>query len=133
MNQILVPTSGTTAAYESADYVMQIAQAIGAEVHILHVVSTDDDGEADEPLKMFEMASEFNQVKVRGVIRYGNVVKEIIDYAENNHINLVLMGASNGEVVEKWLGHDVLGHTSIPVLVMPYQIFAGVQNRGGNE
>lgn len=31
--------------------------------------------------------------------------------------------AKDEYVVEQWLSYDVLGHTGIPVLVMPFQVF----------
>ena len=103
---------------------MQIAKTMGAEIHALHVIEEDADVESvDDAIKVFELASEEFGVRVRGSVSTGKVADEIIKYAEFHDINLVLMGASDGEVVEKWLSNDVLGHTTIPVLVMPYQLF----------
>ncbi len=124
MRKILVPTANAASAYETAEYVMAIAKALDAELHVLHVMRDESEIEtAEASLKVFELASEEPGVRVKGSLRVGNVVHEIVDYAEKNEIDLVVMGASNGEVVERWLSYDVLGRSAVPVLVMPFQIF----------
>ena len=124
MKTILVPTSGTVTAVESAEYAIRVAKSLKAEIHVLHVVTEDKDVESmKESLRSFERAGEESQVAVRGVTAVGNVIDQIIDYAESNLVSLILMGASNGSVVERWLSHEVLAQTAVPVLVMPYQIF----------
>lgn len=124
MKKILVPTSGTVTAFESAEYAMRVAKAIKAEIHVLHVFTEDEDPDSiKDSLHVFENASEGTLVPVYGFTAFGKVIDQIIEHAESNDINLILMGASNGLVVEKWISHDVLGQTSVPVLVMPYQIF----------
>ncbi len=124
MKKILVPTAGLASAYETAEYVMQVARSIKAEVHVLHVMRDQSETEVGEAsLKIFELASEAPKIRVQGVLRVGDVVPEIIEYAEENKIDLILMGASNGAVVEQWLSYHVLGHTGIPVLVLPFQVF----------
>ena len=125
MKKILVPTSGIVATYESAKYVMQVASVINAEVHVLHVVPQASEVELiDDSINQFESASEELGIRLVGRVGIGKVAEQIIRYAEANEVNLILMGASNGVVVESWLSYDVLGHTSIPVLVMPYQVLS---------
>jgi nucleotide-binding universal stress UspA family protein len=125
MKKILVPTAGLASAYETAEYVMKVARSIKAEVHVLHVMRDTSETEIGEAsLKIFELASEEPGIHVVGSLRVGEVVAEIIDYAEQNQIDLILMGASNGEVVEQWVSYDVLGHTGIPVLVLPFQVLS---------
>ncbi len=124
MKKILVPVSGAQSAYESAEYAMKVAKVTNAEVHVLHVVATDEDPDTmSNSLKMFERASKELNVRVIGHSVSGKVVDQIIDYAEANEVDLILMGASNGLVVDKWISNEVLGYTAIPVLVMPYQAF----------
>ena len=125
MKRILVPTAGSASAFECADYVMTIAKSLQAEVHVLHVIANGDDDDlesADAAIRVFELASEEYDVGVKGFVRSGRVVEEIIKYSEGNEICLVLMGASRGEVVEQWTSCDVLGHSGVPVLVIPAQV-----------
>ena len=124
MKKILVPISGTVTAIESAEYAMRVAKAVQAEIHVLHVVNGDDEVDTmTDSLKVFVLASKNFRVFVQGFTVVGMVVDQIINHAEENDISLILMGASDGAVVEKWISHEVLGHTTIPVLVIPYQIF----------
>lgn len=124
MKRILVPTSSLASAYEAAEYVMQVASILDAEVHVLHVFPDKENvWDCSDLFQMFELACEENGVRIIKAIATGSIAKEINRYTENNQINLVLMGASNGQVVEEWTSHEVLGHSGVPVLVMPYQIF----------
>ena len=124
MKRILVPTSSLVSAYEAADYVAQVASILHAEVHVLHVFEDEESRkECSDVFQMFEMACEENDIKVRKAVAVGSIVDEINRYAEAYQVNLVLMGASNGLVVDEWLSHKVLGHSTVPVLVMPYEMF----------
>lgn len=124
MKKILVPVSGSNNAPESAAYAMKIANAVNAEIHVLHVVRPNaESGNSADSLKMFELASDKSNIPFTSVTVHGKVVDQIIEYAESNDVSLILMGASNGFVVDKWISNEVLGQTAIPVLVMPYQIF----------
>lgn len=134
MKKILVPVSGTQSAYESAEYAMKIAKATNAVIHVLHVIGPGEEPEVmTDSLKLFELASEEANVQVQGLAVTGKIVDQIIDYAESNDIALILMGASNGLVVDKWVSHEVLGQTAIPVLVMPYQIFDTASNEPSEQ
>lgn len=124
MTKILVPTAGCTAAAEAADYVMQIALAIGADVVVLHVIKPGGSKEAGElSLQYFADAGEKNDVHVECQFREGAVIHNIADFAEENDVDLIVMGASQGRVVDQWLSSDIRNSTSIPVLIIPFQIF----------
>lgn len=129
MKRILIPTAGTHSAFECAEYVMAVAQSINAQVHVLNVISSVIDSgfeDASAAIKVFELASEVSGVRVTGVVRAGEVVEQTIKYAAENDINLIMMGASRGAIVEQWLSSEVLGHSAIPVLVMPAHILESV-------
>ena len=51
------------------------------------------------------------------------MIDKIIEIDVESVVNLILMGASNGWVIERWLSSEVCGNTTIPVVVIPYQIF----------
>lgn len=124
MTKILVPTAGCTAAAETADYVMQVARAINADVVVLHVIKSGGSKEAGELyLEYFANAGEENDVHVECHFQEGAVAHAIADFAEENEVDLIVMGASQGRVVDQWLSSDVRESTSIPVLIIPFQIF----------
>jgi len=124
MTKILVPTAGCTAAAETADYVMQVARAINADVVVLHVIKSGGSKEAGELyLEYFANAGEESDVHVKCNFQEGAVAHTIADFAEENEVDLIVMGASQGRVVDQWLSSDVRESTSIPVLIIPFQIF----------
>ena len=124
MTRILVPTSGPSAAAETADYAMQIADSLNATAVVLHVVRSGKTREAGElTMEYFAEAGENNEVNVVTHFAEGALLDTIIDFAEENDIDLIVMGASQGTIVDKWISSDVRDNTSIPVLVIPYQIF----------
>ena len=124
MKRILVPTSGLVSAASAADYVAQVAGLFRAQVHVLHVFEDQESSDgAATILQLFSMACEENDIPVTEAIAFGSIVEQIVLYADQHAIDLILMGASNGQIVEQWLSHDVLGHTAVPVLVMPYETF----------
>ena len=124
MTRILVPTSGPSAAAETADYAMQIADSLNATVVVLHVVRSGKTREGGElTMEYFAEAGENNEVNVVTHFAEGALLDTIIDFAEENDIDLIVMGASQGTIVDKWISSDVRDNTSIPVLVIPYQIF----------
>ena len=123
--KVLVPTSGATSASETADYVMQVTQAMNAELLVLHVIKPGHASEAGElPLETFQIAAGEAGVKAECHLREGAVIHQIIDFAEENDVDLIVMGASEGAIVDQWISSDVCGNTNIPVLVIPYQVFA---------
>ena len=69
--KVLVPTSGATSATETANYVMQVAQAMNAELIVLHVIKPGHASEAGElPLETFQIAAntETNIMEIAGRI-----------------------------------------------------------------
>ena len=121
--KMLVPTSGAASARETAEYVMQVAQAMDAELLVMHVIKPGHASEAGElPLETFQIAAAEAGIKIDCQIREGGVINQIIDFAEENEVDLIVMGASKGAIVDQWISSDVCGHTNIPVLVIPYQV-----------
>lgn len=122
--KILVPTSGVTPAQETADYVMEIASAISADVLALHAVRPGHSSEAGELcLEIMQNAAKEANVSIECLLRQGPVIDEIIEAAEEQEVSLIVMGASEGFVVERWLSSEVCGNTRVPVVVIPYQVF----------
>ncbi len=121
--KILVPTAGATTAAETADYIMGVAMALNADVVVLHIVRPGQATEAGElSLEIFEKAGDFADVNVECELRHGPVIDEIIDFAELEQVALIVMGASHGRVIDMWVGSEVRDQTSIPVLILPYQV-----------
>lgn len=124
MLKILVPTAGQAAAEDTADYAMQVARALNADILALHVIKRGNAKEAGElSLQYFTDAGKTYAVDVETEFREGAVIKEIVGFAAEREVDLIMMGASHGSVLDQWLASDVRENTEVPVLVIPYQIF----------
>ncbi len=124
MTKILVPTDGSSSAVETADYAMQIAKAIEADVLVLQVILRGGPRETDAvSMKCFTDAGKEHNVSVQCAFREGAIIHQIVEFAEKNDVDLIVMGASKGRIVDQWVSSDVRENTTIPVLVIPYQIF----------
>ena len=119
--RILIPTAGEEAAAEIAEYVMEVAKRMAADVTVLHILrdgETVEDG-IQSGLVFSNAASDFG-VKVSLRTDSGDVVKSILKIANEEQTDLILMGASRGSLVENWLSANVMGQGNVPVLVVPH-------------
>ena len=97
--------------------------ALDADVIALHVIKPGNSREAGElSLQYFTDAGQSYGVEVETEFREGAVIRQIVSYAEEREVSLIVMGASHGRVLDQWLVSDVRESTEIPVLVIPYQI-----------
>lgn len=119
--KILVPTAGLGPAEKNSQYILDIATRLKAEIIVIHIydpLEEDVDRSAIEHFK--EMGTEQN-INVTTDIIEGNVVPTIVDYALDQNVNLIIMGASKGRIVADWVCTQVLQKSNIPVVIIPYQ------------
>ena len=118
--RILVPTAGRQPAREMADSVVNIARSLNADLVPLHIL---EEGETEAaalkgPLVIAEAAREAG-VNAMPATRHGHLVDAIIDTAERFSVNLIVMGVSEGRVVDQWLSTNVMKSCRVPVVVVP--------------
>ena len=121
MMRILIPTAGEEAAREIADYVMEVARRMAADVTVLHILrggETNEDG--IQSCLVFANAASDVGVKISSRINSGDVTETILRIAAEEQTDLILMGASRGELIENWLSANVMGKGNVPVLVIPH-------------
>ncbi|MFC5278572.1 universal stress protein [Halorubrum rubrum] len=146
--RILIPTDGSDVAEAAVDHALDLAEKYDAEVHALYVVDIDSvnyslgteqvdrlkQGRFDEMEELKERADEATGVVAgRGADRGVTVVehvsggrphKVIADYAEDNGMDLVVMGSHGRAGVRRALLGSVtertLRSTHVPVLVVDY-------------
>jgi nucleotide-binding universal stress UspA family protein len=140
--RILVPTDGSELTGRAVAAGVALAKAIGAEVHTLCVKEPFPYGAVAEmqptpPQEFFDAQERSAARHVRsvqecceaaGVTCHGATVEgmqpweAIIDYAEKNHCDLIVMGShGRSGLASLFLGSetdDVLKHTKLPVLVV---------------
>jgi nucleotide-binding universal stress UspA family protein len=137
--RILVPVDGSDIAYAAVDHALDLATAVGAEVHVLFVVDESVEKmlfsthsmrtvleslreRGEEVLENVEKRAEAAGVGVTTELGHAvNVHKAIVDYATDNDVDLVVMGTSGREGVQRLVGSTterVLMACSTPVLAV---------------
>jgi len=118
--RILVPTAGIVPAAEKANYILEIAKKLKADITVLHILDLAETSDGEKALKIFEdLGKEFG-VNVKTILKEGNVVPCIVECAEDEKTNLIIMGASEGRIIAEWIVSQVLEKSNVPVVIIPY-------------
>ena len=135
---IVIATDGSENTQKAISYGIKLAKLSGATVHALHVVDissvsqswtagketmreilTKDGQKATSKVKELGEAS---GVDVKEVLLEGHPSKEIIDFAENNDIDLIVMGTLGKTGLDRFLmgsvAETVVRNSKVPVLVV---------------
>jgi len=121
--KILVAIAGPLAAKEKADYVVNIAKRLGAELTILHVLVDETKlKRGKEALNLFAEAGKKARVPVNKILKKGDIISNIVKSAEKESVDLIIMGASQEKVLDEWVSAVVMRNTPIPVVVIPHEI-----------
>lgn len=121
--KILVPTAGPVPAKEKADYIVNIAKGLRAELMVMHILKEEEPAKsAEEAFDPFFRAGQKAQVNMTKLLKKGDVVYSIVECAEKESADLIIMGASPGKVVAEWISADVMNKTRIPVVVIPHEL-----------
>jgi nucleotide-binding universal stress UspA family protein len=120
-SQILVPLDGSENSERALPHAQELAQASGATLHLIQVVSRSEEldmvrgggydflaaeysqelarefiaariNKAGEYLKEAAMRLESGGIKTETVVREGAAAENIVQYAQENGINLIIMG-----------------------------------------
>lgn len=143
IKNILVPTDFSDNAMKAVMYAAEIAKKNGAIVFLLHVIEPvginlkqhytpfynkylDEAGnsglwELDSTRKT--VASTYPEIKIETKVVEGAIANSIIEFAEGNQIDLIVMGTkgANGmkEIFMGSVAADTIGGTKVPVLAIP--------------
>ncbi|WP_254272365.1 universal stress protein [Haloarcula marina] len=145
-DNILIPTDGSDTANVAVDHAVDLAAKYGARLHALYVVDIDavnfglgteqvdrikqgNFGEMTELQDKAESATgavvsaaEEHDIEVHEEVRVGTPHDVIAGYADNNDIDLVVMGSHGRSGVRRALlgsvTERVLRSTHVPVLVV---------------
>ncbi|TYL36541.1 universal stress protein [Natronococcus pandeyae] len=143
---ILVPTDGSDAAGTALERALQFAEPDDATVHVLSVVDTTTnpmrfgvaevaelDRATEELVDEIVDAYGDRDVEIRGAIRRGRPASTILAYAEENEIDLLVVGRTGRDgVADALLGSTtdrLVRQASIPVIVVPASGTVGNENR----
>lgn len=135
-DNILVPYDGTDEADIGADHALDLASAVGATVHALYVIDLpgaprsvyvrDDEEELREEYTAYgeEVTGELRDRAADADVdcvtetQSGSIREEVTDYAEENDIDLIVMGTAYRGKVGALLGgsaEKVVRTSTVPV------------------
>lgn len=118
--RILVPTAGPTPARRNADYIINLAKKLGADVAVVHILDLGEYDDGRQALDIFDEVGKTAGVHVDTYIKEGNVIPTIVDLATDLDVDLIVMGASEGRIVAEWIVTSVLERVDIPIVIIPY-------------
>ena len=142
VRSILVPTDFSANAMKAALYAASVAQKSGAMVYLLHVIEPVTDNIRQpyplhdrlleeisnnriKEMKTFQsdMAVACPGIKTETEIANGMTITSILDFAEGQQIDLVIMGTKGAtglkEIFMGSVAAGTIGRTKIPVLAVP--------------
>lgn len=118
--KIIVPSVGPVPDQRTADYVINIAKRLNAQLVVLRVLTKKETEEAGEQsLSLFIENGKEEKVPVSGILRRGDIASVIIETAREKSVGLIILGASHGEIVAEWMNATAMEKTDIPVLLIP--------------
>ncbi len=136
---IVIATDGSENSQRAISYGIEIAKLSGATVHALYVLDTSsfssipmDAGweamyeilktEGGKAVSEVKERGEASAVEVREVILEGHPSSEIIEFAENNNADLIVMGTLGKTGLDRFLmgsvAEKVVRGSKVPVLVV---------------
>ncbi len=136
---IVIATDGSENTQKAVSYGIKIAKLSGATVYALHVIDTSSflsqnwtagretmyevlkkDGQ--KAISKVKECGETSGVEVREVLLEGYPSSKIIDFAENNDIELIVMGTLGKTGLDRFLmgsvAEKVVRNSKVPVLVV---------------
>jgi nucleotide-binding universal stress UspA family protein len=130
---ILVPTDGSDCAAAAVEYAAELASRYGARVYVLSVVDSrpfDDmphretvEAAAEETVAAVRDDLADAGVTAETAVRVGIPHREVLDYADENGVDLVAMGTHGRTGVERYLlgsvTEKVVRLSDVPVLTVP--------------
>jgi nucleotide-binding universal stress UspA family protein len=130
--RILVPLDGSGLAEGALPYAEGIAIRLHSEVILLTVCAPDD--WLERPLKAYleKRAGELSSlgVKTSQLVVHGNVANEILDFAEKNDINLIIISTHGYTGPSIWplgnIANKILQKSRIPLLLIRSRELAAV-------
>lgn len=136
-DNILVPTDGSEQSETAVEHALTLAETYDAKVHALYVIEMQASyiltvGLSDEKMDEYEQYGEETVTDVvdranernlggKGVLKRGNVAEEVVEYADENDIDGIVMGRQGHGAIERYVGSTaerVVRMTEIPVTVI---------------
>jgi nucleotide-binding universal stress UspA family protein len=136
LKKLLAPTDFSDLSSRGVRYACQLAKDVGAELIIFNVVLLDetnvvDKHEVERHKKRLDefiaekMADVSGNLKIRKVVDAGEAYGAILDCADNEHVDLIVMSSHGRSGLSRMLigsvTDKILRGASCPVLVVPVE------------
>jgi nucleotide-binding universal stress UspA family protein len=138
ISKLLVAIDGSDPSMDAADYAISISKQYNAELYALHVIRADVDlfgphetseymtrmrNEGEKYLDRVRFKANENNIKIKTeIISFINIAGAIVDYAEENNIELIVIGTRGLSGFKKLLvgsvATNVVTYAHCPVLVV---------------
>jgi len=138
--KILVPLDGSPLAEKALDHAVRMARAFDSEIilfEVVHFMPIYGSPELVAPLLVDEKQKELAEkylakiareieakgVKVRSLVKTGQQVAiEIIDFAKENKVDLIIMSTRGRSGISRWVlgstAHKVVTRAETPILLL---------------
>lgn len=130
--KILVATDGSDTAKNVVSSGIELAKAVGAKLYAMYVISSRFGSgkavrdhfieEGNEALAYVREAGKAADVEIESVMLEGVPSEEIVDFAEKNNIDLIVMGSLGKTGLSKLLlgsvAENVIRHSKKQVLIV---------------
>jgi len=118
--KIIIPSAGTVPDQRTADYLINIAKRLNAQLVVLRILSEKEtEAQGEQSLMLFDENGKKEKVPVNIILRQGDIVSVIIETAQEASVDLIILGVSRGEIVAEWMNAGAMERTDIPVLLIP--------------
>ena len=132
--RILIPTDGTDGSVCAVENGLELASKHEAEVHALYVVDTDSsmghydhvverhEARGEDAVHAVERRAKEYDVSVTKAFRYGRPHEEILDYAADHDVDLIIVGTHGRSGFERLVNagsvaERVVRKADVPVMV----------------
>ncbi|AKB53169.1 universal stress protein [Methanosarcina sp. A14] len=138
--QVIIATDGSETANEAADFGIEMIGCSGAKVYAIYVIDTtpyrsvpldkiwsdkvleEFEKEGREATSYIEKIGKAAGVEVESRVLKGHPAEKIVTFAEDNNIDMIIMGSLGKSGYERVLlgsvSEKVIRHAKIPVLVV---------------
>ncbi|MEQ1827793.1 MAG: ATPase, T2SS/T4P/T4SS family [Pirellula sp.] len=128
-HKILVPFDFSPCSKQALETALRIAKKIGSRIHLIHVLegNAKDDSErrALEQLQGEVLPSDELQTEFQRTVLYGNVPNEIVQYAAQNAIDMIVIGTRGRSGVLRFamgsVAQSVLKKAPCPVVIVNHE------------
>lgn len=132
---VLLATDGSEGARQATDHAIELADSLGATLHILSVsedgphsaekqdeLRTDHEDEAAGAIESAERAAADRGLETTTTVRHGVAQEEIVDVAETNPIDLIVVGTHGrtglDHLVVGSVAEEVVRNAPVPVVTV---------------